>query len=76
MDRARIGSSSRVGRLCLTSPRSEPGASGCILPQPAHSPIAALFPSVDGWIDPFGKQLLGIIALDARVRERSDRILA
>jgi len=43
---------------------------------PRHSRIAALFLAVDGGVDPFGKQLLGIVALDARVRERSDRILA
>jgi len=41
-----------------------------------HSGSATLFLAVDGGVDPFGKQLLGIIALDARVCERRDRILA
>ena len=43
---------------------------------PRHPCIAALFLAVDGGVDAFGKQLLGIVALDARVRERSDWILA
>jgi hypothetical protein len=43
---------------------------------PCHSRIAALFLAVDGGVDPFGKQPLGIVALDARVRERRDGILA
>jgi hypothetical protein len=34
---------------------------------PRHSRVVALFLAVDGGIDPLGKQLLGVVALDARV---------
>src|ERR1700752_4180480 len=52
------------------------GASPSAFVGPRHSRIAALFLAVEGGVDTFCKQLLGIVALDSRVRERSDRILA